>query len=162
LYKLCNFEERDRGIINTTMVGRWERGEHTPGLFWQKKLCTLFAATPSELGLLDTETLPSLHTQSQRLIPQDYRSFLDLSSYETLASYLRQQQRHLTDALAPGSSSLRIGDVINDDMFIPPSWKSTLYPASSVRLSEHLMDALLQQQRVLLLGDAGQGKTLIL
>lgn len=33
LYKLCRGKERTR-VINTNMVGGWERGEHLPSAFW--------------------------------------------------------------------------------------------------------------------------------
>jgi DNA-binding XRE family transcriptional regulator len=54
LYQICSPEEieRGRGIVNANMVGAWERGEHLPGLFWQKKLCLLFDTTPQHLGFL--------------------------------------------------------------------------------------------------------------
>ncbi len=54
LYQLCSPEEieQGRGVVNASMVGGWERGEHLPGCFWQKKLCTLFDTTPDHLGLL--------------------------------------------------------------------------------------------------------------
>jgi len=33
-------------------IGRWERGEYLPHPYYRQKLCTLFAKTPQELGLL--------------------------------------------------------------------------------------------------------------
>src|SRR5581483_7817071 len=51
LYQVCSPEEVERGrrVVNANMVGAWERGEHLPSLFWQKKLCLLFDATPQHL-----------------------------------------------------------------------------------------------------------------
>jgi hypothetical protein len=46
-------EMSPRGIISAGMVSGWERGVHTPGPFWRKKLCQLFATTPDQLGLLE-------------------------------------------------------------------------------------------------------------
>jgi|SRR5581483_11635370 len=56
LYRMCKPGEiRQRGnrIINANMIGGWERGEHVPGPFWQKKLCKLFGTTPDSLGFLE-------------------------------------------------------------------------------------------------------------
>jgi transcriptional regulator with XRE-family HTH domain len=46
LYQLCELEESERGIINANMIGGWERGEHQPSFFWQKKLCQVFSLLP--------------------------------------------------------------------------------------------------------------------
>ena len=58
LYQLCSPEEieQGRGVVNANMVGGWERGEHRPSRFWQKKLCMLFGTTPDHLGLLQEGT----------------------------------------------------------------------------------------------------------
>jgi transcriptional regulator with XRE-family HTH domain len=47
--------ERPPGV-NATMVGRWERGEHTPRPPYPRLLCLLFDASPETLGLADPET----------------------------------------------------------------------------------------------------------
>jgi DNA-binding transcriptional regulator YiaG len=55
LSRLCKpreVQQRGRGMISTGMVSSWERGEHLPSPFWQKKLCMLFDTTPDCLGLL--------------------------------------------------------------------------------------------------------------
>lgn len=163
LYKLCSHKERERGIINANMVGGWERGEHMPSPFWQKKLCLLFGTTPDDLGFL--EAAPSL---PQRDTPQHkatrmLQPLLDAASYNALASYLRQQRCQLSDALAPGSHALRVRDIIDDDsLFIPPPWTDTQGLDSSRNLVEYLIATLLHGRRILLLGDAGQGKTTVL
>jgi transcriptional regulator with XRE-family HTH domain len=46
--------ERPPGV-NATMVGRWERGEHTPRPPYPRLLCVLFDASPGALGLSDPE-----------------------------------------------------------------------------------------------------------
>jgi len=46
--------ERPPGV-NATMVGRWERGEHTPRPPYPRLLCLLFDASPEALGLCDPE-----------------------------------------------------------------------------------------------------------
>jgi transcriptional regulator with XRE-family HTH domain len=42
--------ERPPGV-NATMVGRWERGEHTPRPPYPRLLCLLFDVSPDALGL---------------------------------------------------------------------------------------------------------------
>ncbi len=54
LYRLCKpgeINKPGRGVISTGMVSGWERGEHVPSPFWQKKLCT----TPDRLGFLEEQ-----------------------------------------------------------------------------------------------------------
>jgi transcriptional regulator with XRE-family HTH domain len=46
--------ERPPGV-NATMVGRWERGEHTPRPPYPRLLCLLFDASPEALGLSGPE-----------------------------------------------------------------------------------------------------------
>src|SRR5215471_11954355 len=73
LSRLCD-EEGDapaRGEITAKMVGIWERGEYTPGPFWQKKLCKLFGKNAEELGFIERQeeiqevphhfTTPAIH-----------------------------------------------------------------------------------------------------
>jgi transcriptional regulator with XRE-family HTH domain len=163
LYALCSRKERDRGIINAGMIGGWERGEHAPSAFWQKKLCALFETTPDELGLVEV-TSPLAHVAVQQHEPTRLpHPLLDTTSYPILANYLQQQRRLLADALAPGSHSLRVGDIVDDSrLFIPLPWISTQGTEASQDLVEYLIEALLRGQRLLMLGDAGQGKTTVL
>lgn len=82
-----------------------------------------------------------------------------------LAAYLRQERDSLFDAIAPGSTSIKIGDIISsDELFIPPPWGEYGHggEVGTQSLVEHLTAAILQGRRVLLLGDAGQGKTTVL
>src|SRR5947209_17818787 len=52
LFRLCKANPRGRGDINANMIGRWERGEHRPSLFWQKNLCELFGTSLELLGFM--------------------------------------------------------------------------------------------------------------
>jgi tetratricopeptide (TPR) repeat protein len=53
LYALLDETElAAHGVIERNMVSKWEGGLHSPSVFWQGKLCELFAASPEELGLL--------------------------------------------------------------------------------------------------------------
>ncbi len=52
LYKLCESKVSVRGDINAKMIGRWERGEHHPSLFYQEKLKLLYGKSLQELGFI--------------------------------------------------------------------------------------------------------------
>lgn len=85
------------------------------------------------------------------------------TAYFALATYLEQQRTHLLDALAPGSTNLHVKDIVgNGGLFIRPAWKISGSNTPSTDLVEHLIDALTRGQRVLILGEAGQGKTILL
>jgi transcriptional regulator with XRE-family HTH domain len=159
LYQLCDFNERERGIISVGMISGWERGEHTPSPFWQKKLCTLFATTPDDLGLLDIAS-PTVSETKER----DHNLFrYESGRYAKLVNYLQQQRKRLFDTLASGSTYLRVGDIIGQQgLFVPPPWEDVLDPTVGGDLTQHLATLLCQRQRILLLGEAGQGKTTIL
>ena len=54
LYRLCDEEElAEHGTIDGNMVSKWERGLHTPGFFWQRKLRELFGLDAAALGFID-------------------------------------------------------------------------------------------------------------
>jgi tetratricopeptide (TPR) repeat protein len=54
LYKLCGSKVSVRGDINAKMIGRWERGEHLPSLFYQEKLRLLYGKPLQELGFIQS------------------------------------------------------------------------------------------------------------
>lgn len=84
-------------------------------------------------------------------------------SYLAFARYLEQQRTHLLDALAPGSTNLHVKDIVGKDgLFIRPAWKISDGHTPSTDLVAHLIDILTTGQRVLVLGEAGQGKTILL
>lgn len=167
LYQLCELEECERGIINANMIGGWERGEHQPSLFWQRKLCEIFGTTPDELGFLEATSQVSSTHPAPLLLPRQSSSMphaeLEATAYSALVLYLQQQQVRILDAFAPGSAHLRVRDIVGDNgLFIAPPWESTQGTIYSPNLIEHLIDSLGKGQRTLLLGDAGQGKTTVL
>jgi tetratricopeptide (TPR) repeat protein len=53
LAKLCEPMGSSRGEINDKMIGRWERGEHLPSLYYQKKLSLLYGKSLLELGFIN-------------------------------------------------------------------------------------------------------------
>lgn len=155
LYALCRDGERTPrgGVVNVNMVSAWERGQHQPSSFWQKKLCELFDCTPEGLGFSD-EASVSPSKSATFLSPEE------LSFHEQLVRYMQHQQMRLCDSLTSGSMHLRVGDVIGSNgLFVPPHWEGTIEANPSSDLCSKLMDLLCQRQSVLLLGEAGQGKT---
>lgn len=107
--------------------------------------------SPDELGLLEgaqsrAATLPT---------PEP--------SCEALAEYLLQQRKHLLNALAPGSTNLRVGDIVgHKGLFISLPWVEMEGIPALTNLEKYLIDTLTKGQRTMLLGNAGQGKTTIL
>ena len=62
--------------IGTTVLSiqRWERGTHQPSLYYRTKLCTLFAVSPQDLGLVEgssssEEVLPEGEAAPTSLTP---------------------------------------------------------------------------------------------
>lgn len=80
-----------------------------------------------------------------------------------LAEYLQREKDNILSSLAPGSTTLSVGDIVkSNELFILPPWKDYLGPTRSEELIAYLIDALLKTKRALLLGEAGQGKSTIL
>ncbi|MDQ2904419.1 MAG: NACHT domain-containing protein [Chloroflexota bacterium] len=157
--------------ITEDKVSRWERGERTPSPYYREKLCTLFELNAIELGFIEEQNNNPMfkqHETSSKKVDTSRSASLTPSplqtSYEALCSYLQQQQIHILDAIAPGSTNLRVGDILSyTNLFIPPLWEvihGTL--PSETSLINYLIDALIRDQRILLLGEAGQGKTTVL
>lgn len=55
---LCQLGEGEGCLlgISADMVGKWERGEKRPSLFYQEKLCQIYNTTTDKLGLLERHT----------------------------------------------------------------------------------------------------------
>lgn len=87
----------------------------------------------------------------------------DRRKRRNLARYLQQERVKILEVLAPGSIDLQVKDIVGDrGLFIPPPWRNLYSTTSPKELVEYLTTTLLANQRVLLLGDAGQGKTIVL
>lgn len=126
------------------MVSRWECGERKTSRYYQEQLCTIFDKSAEELGLIE-EKQPGI------------------SSYHALATYLQYQKTRLLDVLAPGATNLRMKEVVGrNGLFISPPWEIVPGIATSMSLVEYVLDAFSKNQRILLLGEAGQGKTTVL
>ncbi len=55
LSELCERDPKTnaRGEINAKMIGSWERGEHSPSLYYQEKLRLLYGKCAEELGFVE-------------------------------------------------------------------------------------------------------------
>ena len=136
--------------IGAATIKRAERGEPISAESRQR-LCTFFGRSSEDLGLV-TADVPALQDEGE-LAP----------TYHALVRYLEQQLHRLTSALAPGTTTLRVGEVIEvGSLFIPPPWKLLHGPMPVQPLMDYLVEMLTQGHRLLLLGDAGQGKTTVL
>ena len=91
------------------------------------------------------------------------KSTFDHILYQALSKYIQDQRSHLLSMIAPGSTNLFMQDIIGKGgLFIPPPWEVAQGVASSPSLIDYLIDAASKRQHVLLLGEAGQGKTTVL
>lgn len=121
------------GAPNHMMFTRWERGKAFPSLYYVERLCRLFGHKASDLGLL-REPLPPLAAPAMRS-SASIPSQLDKSNEQTMTN--------VSHALFPLSHLPLIGR--EPDMFM----LKKCYQAARQR----------QMQVVLLLGEAGIGKT---
>jgi len=80
-----------------------------------------------------------------------------------LARYLQQERANILEVLAPGSTDLQVKDIVGGrGLFIPPPWKNLHGTTPPTELVEYLIARISAGQRVLLLGEPGQGKTIVL
>ncbi|GHO91545.1 hypothetical protein KSF_015930 [Reticulibacter mediterranei] len=101
LYKLCDETElNDHGVLDKNMVSKWERGENTPGHFWQKKLCTLFKKDAKELGFID---VPGSHSLDLTLLRSD-------AEQDTESSTMDKSKRLTLQVLGLTGTSLITGN----------------------------------------------------
>ena len=80
-----------------------------------------------------------------------------------LANYLKIELRNMMNSVSSGSNYLTIGAILSENnLFIP--LKMTLYVNNSRKICsvDLLLDILKKGNNILLLGDAGQGKTIVL
>ena len=83
--------------------------------------------------------------------------------FHTLKQYMQKQQDKMLDIIAPGSMEFRFKDIIdNGGLFIAPPWNIFRQETASTDLITDCIDRILEGQRILLLGEAGQGKTTVL
>jgi transcriptional regulator with XRE-family HTH domain len=161
-----------------TMISRWEHGSRNPERIYQEKLCEVFNKNAIELGFISNTSTsaatvseaPTTLNQTRQDEQGQTESIINLTQEtwraqhgQILAHYLQQKRTHMLNALIPGSTNLCVGDIVdNSNLFIPPPWEMVQGPGTSPDLVTYLIDTLIAGQRILLLGDAGQGKTTIL
>jgi transcriptional regulator with XRE-family HTH domain len=137
------------GSTDSKQVGKWERGIAKPSPFYRERLCLLYGTDADQLGFTNREEKKS--------------NFMSPATHNILTQYVQQQRYHLGSALAPGTADLRVSEIIEHDrLFIPLPWRLLHASTPSQQLVDYLMQGLLQRRCILLLGDAGQGKTTIL
>jgi hypothetical protein len=82
---------------------------------------------------------------------------------QALAQYLLQERTRILDILASGSSDLLVEDIVSsNELFIPLPWKFLGDDTQPTDLIEYLVNIISNGKRILLLGEAGQGKTIAL
>jgi len=147
-----------RGIgIGSATIKRAERGESI-GPDSRRRLCEFFGCSSKELGFAFPDDVARQNDGEGAK-----RSTMQSATYDALAQFIQQQRLRLFHAMAPGATALRVGEIIeHGSLFIPPPWKLLHGSTASQDLADYLMESLRQKQRILLLGDAGQGKTTIL
>src|SRR6266700_6922531 len=80
-----------------------------------------------------------------------------------LARYFQDEKIRILDVNAPGSIGLKVKDIVEGRrLFIPPLWKNLHSTTPSIEFVEHLITTVSLGKRVLLLGEPGQGKTIVL
>lgn len=148
----------ERGLgLGPATIKRAEHGKSI-GPDSRRRLCEFFGCSSEELGFMSFED-----SAGQNEGEEVKRNITQPATYNALAQYVQQQRFRLFQAMAPGATALRVGEIIGqDNLFIPPPWKLLHSATPSQNLTSYLIEALLQKRRILLLGEAGQGKTTIL
>ncbi|MGB3458437.1 MAG: NACHT domain-containing protein [Halobacteriota archaeon] len=82
---------------------------------------------------------------------------------QALSSYLNRECTEITHIQAPGSTDLLVRDIVgSNELFIHLPWTIYQGTSKSEELVEYLIQVLPYSKRILLLGEPGQGKTIIL
>jgi hypothetical protein len=82
---------------------------------------------------------------------------------QALSSYLNRECTEITHIQAPGSTDLLVKDIVgSNELFIHLPWTIYQGTSKSEELVEYLIQVLPLSKRILLLGEPGQGKTIIL
>lgn len=109
----------------------------------------------SSTGRNSSLIVPQVHTIRE----DDERD----KQFDALKRYLQQKKQQLLDVAAPGSTYFRIKDIIdNDGLFISPPWNIFRQETAATDLIDDCTNKILKREQILLLGEAGQGKTTIL
>ncbi len=160
-------------------VNRWENGQHKPGRYFQTLLCELFGKNAEELGFMySLSSSPFsqeivIHSKQLNEVPteelNEAKCLLQTEELQTtdissvLTKYLERQLAKLLDTLASGSTRLSVREIVKPDgLFIPPLWNLLNAETPQMSLVDYLLESISKHHWILLLGEAGQGKTTIL
>ena len=100
LARLCEPKEQASGEVNGKMLGRWERGEHLPSLFYQKKLSLLYDQSFQELGFIQPLAAVDARAENPEQVPAHlsdvslHRSTVNMTPHQAVD--LLQGTPHLT------------------------------------------------------------------
>jgi tetratricopeptide (TPR) repeat protein len=102
LFNRCTEEElsKQRGSVNSKMVGDWERGVHMPSFFWRVKLVELYEKSLEELHLV---------VQYNRR-----QGYTKVSSHQQVASERDKAEMNRREAMK------KIGAVVGTTLFATP------------------------------------------
>jgi tetratricopeptide (TPR) repeat protein/transcriptional regulator with XRE-family HTH domain len=109
LDQLCQEQPqaRRRGMINDSMISRWERGIHPPSSFHQRKLCQLFEKSAEELGFLDP--LPSQVAEPFSQPPQLFISISSNTQQAPFTTFSPVQAIDVLNAYADAAPDQQLG-----------------------------------------------------
>jgi len=88
---------------------------------------------------------------------------LEKEDHQALSTYLDKERKDIFHTIAPGSTTLLVGDIVgSDELFIQLPWANYQGKVRSDELVGYLIQVLSQDNQILVLGEPGQGKTTIL
>jgi tetratricopeptide (TPR) repeat protein len=111
LSRLCGSEGSARVNIDAKMIGRWERGEHLPSLYYQKKLSQLYGKLLHELGFIQAwrareeqvDAPAAVPARFPPLVPQSTQQLAPIDLAPREAIDLLHDAPHLTLDQLPGA-----------------------------------------------------------
>jgi tetratricopeptide (TPR) repeat protein/transcriptional regulator with XRE-family HTH domain len=123
LHALCEQENQAIGVT-ADMVGKWERGDNKPSLFYQEKLCRLYGLSAAQLGFIGTsqfsypgevrQAQSTNNTQHSEITIDDVLKAEDMQPAATLPtlppSTLSASQGHATIRDVPSRQLLLLSD----------------------------------------------------
>jgi len=137
LFNRCTAEElsKQRGSINSKMVGDWERGVHMPSFFWRVKLVELYGKSPEELDLVVQYNKRQGYTK----VPSQQQVVLEQDSERDKAEMNRREAMKKIGAVV-GATLF----VTPDELLNPQPWEQI--PATFAKLTP--VDTLSQLEKL--------------